>query len=344
MVRAMVMAAGAGTRLRPLTVDVPKPMVPIANRPVMEYTIENLKRHGITDIVLNLHHHPELIKKHFSDGRQWGVRISYSHEPKLMGTAGGVRQASAFFQKETFVVTSGDGLTDIDFTDLISFHKRKHAIATMALKKMTARFDYGVTLTRAGGRIQKFVEKPYWGDVFSDQVNTGIYVCEPSILSAIPARRVYDFGHDVWPALLSQKKPIYGRLTERYWCDVGNIAEYQKAQLNFLEGHLLFKLPGRQIRRGIWVEEGASIEPGVRLEGPCLIGRRAHISRGAHIGPYAVIGHGSRVGARSSLRHCTLWDHVHVAPHVHLEGCVMGHNTVVKENISVFGGILLATS
>jgi mannose-1-phosphate guanylyltransferase / phosphomannomutase len=340
-VKAMVMAAGAGTRLRPLTHGVPKPMVPIANRPVLEYTLENLKRHGITEIMLNLHNHPTLIRNHFKDGAAWGVQIQYSHEPKLLGTAGGVRKAYPFLQGGTFVVMSGDGLTDIDLTNLLSFHRQRHSPATMALKKVDLRFDYGVTLTGSGGRIRQFVEKPQWRDVFSNQVNTGIYVFEPAVFRQIAAGRVVDFGHDVWPRLLSRKEPIYGYLTDRYWCDVGNLSEYRRAQRDFLEGKVGFRLPGQEIRRGVWLEEGVHIHAGVKLEPPCLIGRGSQLNRGVSIGSYTVIGSGARIGANSRLTNCTLWDHVQVGEGVRLDNCIIGHNAHVTESISMYEGSVI---
>lgn len=341
-VRAMVMAAGAGTRLRPLTDDVPKPMVPIANRPVMEYTIENLKRHGITEIILNLHSHPELIKKHFGNGENWGVSLAYSDEPRLMGTAGGVKKAGRFFCDSTFLITSGDGLTDIDFSKLIAFHRRSKAVATMALSCVDTRYEYGITLTKANGKIQRFVEKPLWGDIFSNQVNTGIYVCEPDVLKAIPEHKLYDFGHDVWPSFMKKGKPLFGQVSPRYWCDVGNFTEYQRAQRDMLDRKLDFRLPGKEIRRGIWAEEGAEIERGAQLSGPCLIGRNVRIAKDARIGPYTVIGHDCRIGAGAVIRNATLWDHVLVHPRVHIEGGVIGQHTEVHESVSAFGGILLS--
>jgi len=234
----MVMAAGAGTRLHPLTITVPKPMVPIANRPVLEYTIENLKRHGITELVLNLHNHPELIKKHFGTGFAWGVKIHYSYEPTLLGTAGGVKNVESFLKRGTFLVMSGDGLSDVNLTALLAFHRRRKAVGTMALKPMDMRLEYGVTLTDANGRIQKFVEKPLWSDVFFNTVNSGIYVFEPSVLAQIPAGKTYDFGHDLWPKLLKRRARIYGQEIGDYWCDVGNLSEYRRAQKDVLEGKI----------------------------------------------------------------------------------------------------------
>jgi len=343
-VRAMVMAAGAGTRLRPLTYEIPKPMVPVANRPVLEYTVENLKRHGITEIIFNLHNYPGLIRDHFKDGSAWGVRIHYSFEPKLLGTAGGVRKAGRFLENSTFLVMSGDGLTDINLSQLISFHRQKKSAATIGLKCVDERFEYGVTLTDARGRIQKFIEKPQWRDVFSNQVNTGIYVFEPRILKQIPPRRVVDFGHEIWPKLLSKGEPIYGYLTDRYWCDVGNLTEYRRAQRDFLEGKAGFSPPGVEIRPRVWVEEGARIAAGVKLEAPCLIGRRSRIAKGSLIGAYTVIGRDARIGPGSSLRNCILWDGVSVGRRVKLENCVIGHRARVRESISMYeGSVIQAT-
>jgi len=343
-VRAMVMAAGAGTRLRPLTHAIPKPLVPIANRPVLEYTIENLKRHGITNIILNLHNHPELIKDRFKDGSAWGVKIRYSYEPKLLGTAGGVRKASSFLSGDTFLVMSGDGLTDINLTDLLAFHRRKKSAATLALTKVDSKFDYGVTLTTAQGKITRFIEKPQWGDVFSNQVNTGIYVFEPRILRQIPAGLVSDFGHDIWPKLLSRGEPIYGYLTDCYWCDVGNLTEYRRAQHEFLDGKTRFRPPGQEIRPGVWVEEGARIAPGVKLEAPCLIGRDSRLDKGCMIGAYTVIGRRARIGSGSQMLNCVLWNDVKVGRHVRLENCVIGHKARVTESISMYeGSVIQAT-
>jgi len=340
-IRAMVMAAGAGTRLQPLTLAVPKPLVPIANRPVLEYTIENLRRHGITDLVLNLHSHPDMIRRHFGDGSAWGVQIQYSHEPKLLGTAGGVKKVENFLNQGTFLVLSGDGLTDINLTELLSFHRRRKSFATIALKAVDLRFEYGVTLMNPQGRIRRFVEKPNWSDVFSNLVNTGIYVFEPEVLKAIPKGRVYDFGHQFWPKMLKEHRPIYGYETQSYWCDVGNLAEYRRAQHAILDGQIKTRMPGRQVRKGLWVSEGTVIEQGVRFMSPCLIGARCRIARGAVIGPYTIIGQGGEIGARSLIRNSILWDYVRVGKGVKLENCIFGHGTRITENISAFDGAVV---
>jgi mannose-1-phosphate guanylyltransferase / phosphomannomutase len=339
--RAMVMAAGAGTRLRPLTYAVPKPMVPIANRPVLEYTLLNLLRHQITDVVLNLHAYPEMIREYFGDGAAWGMRIRYAHESKLMGTAGGVKKNESFLGTDTFLVMSGDGLTSANLTELVQFHKKRKALATMALKAVDVRFDYGITITNKNGRINQFVEKPMWGEVFSNMVNTGIYVFEPRIFSKIPAKTSYDFGHQVWPSLLKAKEPIFGHATKEYWCDVGNLQEYRKAQHDALDEKAGIALPGKQVRRGIWIDDGAIIERDVKLEAPCLIGKGCRIAAGSTIGPYTVIGHRANIGSKTTIRNSILWNDVRVARGVTLENCVIGHNALVRENITVYEGAVI---
>jgi mannose-1-phosphate guanylyltransferase/phosphomannomutase len=337
----MVMAAGAGTRLRPLTFSVPKPMVPIANRPVLEYTIDNLKRHGITELVLNLHSHPELIRNHFKNGEHWGVNIQYSHEPELLGTAGGVRKVASFLQGDTFFVMSGDGLTDIDLTQMLDFHKSQKASATIGLKAIDTRFDYGVTLTNPNGRITRFIEKPLWSDVFSNHVNTGIYVIEPKVLRQIPSGKPYDFGSELWPKMLKERARLFGHLTDRYWCDVGNIGEYRRAQRDVLDGKVRLRFSGRLIKPHVWVDEGTVIDRSVKIDPPCLIGRNCRIEKGAHIGAYTVIGHHARIGPRTRLMNCILWNHVRVDQRVSLENCIIGHGARVRENIAVFEGAVI---
>jgi mannose-1-phosphate guanylyltransferase/phosphomannomutase len=337
----MVMSAGAGTRLRPLTFAVPKPMVPIANKPVLEHTLDNLKRHGIREVILNLHSYPGMIQDYFGDGALRGMRLTYSLEPKLLGTAGGVKKAESFLKGETFLVMSGDGLTDIDLTRLVEFHRHRRAVATMAVKSVPAHFEYGVTLTDRRGRITRFVEKPAWGDVFSDEVNTGIYVFEPSIFRQIPRGRPYDFGQQLWPKLLRQRQRIFGYRMDNYWDDVGNLNEYRKAQQDALDGKVHIQFPGWQVRPGVWIDEGTRIEPHVKLEPPCLVGRGCRIERGSVIGPYTVIGHHARIGRRTHLRRSILWNDVQVRNGISLENCIIGHRAQVNESISVYEGAVM---
>ncbi|PKN01154.1 MAG: hypothetical protein CVU77_06675 [Elusimicrobia bacterium HGW-Elusimicrobia-1] len=341
IIRAFVMAAGAGTRLRPLTFSIPKPMVPVVNKPVLEHTIENLARHGVRDIMMNLHYRGDMIKDYFGDGSRWGVRISYSPEKKLMGTAGGVKRCEDFLKDGTFLVLSGDGLADVNLSAVLDFHRRKKSAATMVLKAVDSKFDYGVTLLSPSGRIRKFIEKPLWSDVFSNTVNTGIYVFEPKILRMIPPGKFYDFGNTLWPRLLKKRLPIYGYVTKSYWTDVGNLKEYRQGQRDALDGKISLKIPGRQIRKGVYVGDGARIHPTARLLAPCVVGRECLIEKNAIIGPDTVIAAKCRIARGASVSNSILWGRVRVAPRVKLDNCIIGYRAKVVSDISVYEGTIL---
>jgi NDP-sugar pyrophosphorylase family protein len=339
--KAMVLAAGAGTRLRPLTYETPKPMVPVVNRPVLHHVLDNLLRHGIKDVVMNLHAHADQVRGYCGDGSRWSLNVSYSREPKLMGTAGAIKKCEPFLKDDSFIVMSGDGLSDVDITALYEFHKRKKSMATMVLKAVDSRFDYGVTMTDGAGRIKGFLEKPSWGDVFSNKVNTGIYLFEPEVFKYIPKGQLYDFGHQLWPKLLKMKKPIFAWEMKSYWCDVGNLAEYRKSQLDSLDGKVRINIPGREVRKGIWVEEGCDIHPKAVLRAPCLIGKGSRIDERAQVGPYTVVGDRAVISSQAVLKNCILFDNVTVGKNVHLSNCILGANGDVKENITVYEAAVL---
>ncbi len=338
---AMVLAAGAGTRLRPLTYETPKPMVPVLNRPVIHHVLDNLLRHGVTDVMVNLFAQGEQIRGYCGDGSRWSLKLNYSQEAKLMGTAGAIKRVEKFFSAGPFVVMSGDGLSDIDITAAYDFHRRRGSLATMVLKAIDARFEYGVTLTDDVGRIKGFLEKPYWKDVFSNKVNTGIYLFEPEVFRYIPAGRLYDFGHQLWPKLLKLKKPLYAYEMQSYWCDVGNLAEYRKSQIDALDGRVRVNIPGHEGPKGVWVEVGSTIAPGAVLRAPCLIGKGCVIEAGAEVGPHTVVGDRARISSQAVLKNCILFENVTVGKNVHLSNCILGANGNVQENITVYEAAVL---
>lgn len=343
-IKAMVLAAGAGTRLRPLTFETPKPMVPVVNRPVLHHVLDNLLRHGVKDVMVNLYAHADQIRGYCGDGSQWSLKVQYSQEAKLLGTAGAIKRVEEFFKDGPFFVMSGDGLSDIDLTDMYAFHKKHKSIATMATKAIDTRFEYGVTLTEGPGRIKGFLEKPSWGDVFSNKVNTGIYLFEPEVFKYIPKNQVYDFGHQLWPKLLKLRKPIFAYETKAYWTDVGNLTEYRRCQIDSLEGRVRIGIPGKEIRKGVWVEEAAKISPKAILKAPCVIGKGCEIEAGARIGPCTVIGDRAVIASDATLENCILWDNVTVGHDVHLNNCILGANGHVRENITVYEAAVLNLS
>lgn len=341
--KAMLLAAGAGTRLRPLTYETPKPMVPVVNRPVIHHVLDNLLKHGVEEVMVNLHNHPEQVRGYCGDGSRWSLKLHYSLETKLMGTAGSIKlpKVEKFLKDGPFFVMSGDGLSDIDLTAMWQFHRKRGSMATMAVKAVDARFDYGVTMMDASQRIKGFLEKPSWGDVFSNKVNTGIYLFEPEVLKLIPAGRPYDFGHSLWPKLLKMRKPIYAYETDAYWCDVGNLPEYRRCQIDCLDRKAKINIPGTEIRKGVWVQEGASIDPKARLVAPVVIGKGCRVAAGATVGPYTLLGDRTQVARGATLKNCILFESVSVGEKVHLTNCVIGPDGRVKENISVYDAAVL---
>ena len=341
MIKAFVLAAGAGTRLRPLTYETPKPMVPVVNRPVVHHVLDNLLRHGVKEVMLNLHAHADQVRGYCGDGSRWSLKVQYSHEKTLLGTAGAIKKAESFLKDDTFFVMSGDGISDIDLSAMLLFHRKRKSMATMAIKAIDSRFEYGVTMTEPSGRIKGFLEKPSWGDVFSNKVNTGIYIFEPEVFKYIPKGQVYDFGHQLWPKLLKARKPIYAYETKSYWTDVGNLTEYRRSQIDTLEGRNKLSIPGREISKGVWVEEAARISPKAVLKAPCVIGKGCVIEDGAVIGACTVVGDRATIGKGAKLSHCILWDNVTVGAGVQLTNCILGANGRVTENVSVYEAAVL---
>jgi len=294
------MAAGIGTRLRPVTDVLPKPMVPIANRPALYHILALLKRHRITEVVINLHHLPDLITDYLGDGSPLGMVITYSFERELLGTAGGVKNNAAFLEGDTFLVMSGDALTDVDLTGLVSAHQRNGSIATMAVKEVPDPSEYGVVVADDEGRVVGFQEKPTIEEARSRLCNCGMYVFEPEILSHIPEGKFDDFGKRLFPDLLKQGVPFHAYTIDEYWSDVGNLKEYVKGNGDALAGRVDVEIPGAEIRPGVWVEDGTELPESLYIESPVLIGSKCRIGEDVVIEGPAVIGDGStlEMGAR----------------------------------------------
>ena len=241
--KAVVMAGGEGTRLRPLTSNQPKPMVPIVGKPCMEHILDLLRRHGLTEVVVTLAFMPQAIRAYFGDGEALEMDIDYSVEEQPLGTAGSVRLAHARLA-ETFLVISGDALCDVDLGGLVEAHRAKGAAVTIGLKSVDNPLEFGIVVTDDDGRVERFLEKPSWGQVFSDTINTGIYVLEPEVLRHVPDDRPYDFSKELFPLLLEMGRPIYGHVLDGYWQDIGNLDQFRQANFDALEGSVQLEVPG----------------------------------------------------------------------------------------------------
>jgi mannose-1-phosphate guanylyltransferase/mannose-1-phosphate guanylyltransferase/phosphomannomutase len=320
----MVLAAGLGTRLRPLTYEITKPMVPVLDRPVMEHILDLLDRHGFEQVVANLHYFPDSIKQYF------GERVNYRFEPELLGTAGGVRACSEFFGDEAFLVISGDALTDIDLTAFVARHRQAGGVATLAVKKVADTREYGVVLHDRDGRITGFQEKPAPEEALSDLGNCGIYLFEPQIFDYFPERPFVDWAQDVFPTLLANDIPFHIHEVGEYWNDVGSLAELRQGTFDALAGELHLQVEGEEISPGVTVAAGSTVPNGVEVEGPVWIGRDVQIGAGARlIGP-VVLGDGASVGEHAQLRETIVFPGTTVEPSSILIGAIAGHAGILE--------------
>jgi mannose-1-phosphate guanylyltransferase/phosphomannomutase len=340
-VKAVIMAGGEGTRLRPLTSNCPKPLLPIANRPMMEHVINLLKRHGITEIVVTVAFLANQIKAYFGDGQEFGVGISYVDEPTPLGTAGSVRNAADLLSAERFLVISGDVITDIDLTKIVDFHIDRKATATIGLTPVENPLEFGIVITREDGTIERFLEKPSWGQVFSDTINTGIYVLEPEIFDHIDAGRAVDFSSEVFPTLLQEGRPLYGAVSAGYWEDVGTLEAYLGAHKDVLDQMVALDIPGFEIGNAVWVGESTEISPDARIEGPAVVGPECTIEAGCSLGPYTVLGSHVRLLSNTTLERCVLHDNVYVASGGRLRGTVIGRASSLRSNVVCEEGVVL---
>lgn len=334
---AVIMAGGKGTRLRPLTCNLPKPMVPIANRPMMSHIVELVARHGYDDVSVTLCYLPHVVEEHFGDGRAYGVEMRYFVEEAPMGTAGSVRNAGKGLRR-TFLVISGDALTDIDLTAALDFHRARGALATIILSRVESPLEYGVVITGPDGRIQRFLEKPGWSEVFSDWVNTGIYILEPEVLSRIPDDRPYDFSKDLFPKLLAAGAPLYGYLAGGYWSDIGNLEQYRESQFDVLRGKIAVSPGGVEVAPGVWAGEGTEMHSTAVLQGPAVIGARCTVAAGAHLGEFSVIGDGVHLAERASVKRSIIWTGAHLGAGCELRGAVVCHGAVIRTNAAAYEG------
>jgi NDP-sugar pyrophosphorylase family protein len=318
--KGMILAGGLSTRLYPLTRELPKPLVPVLNQPVVAHVIEYLHRYGVDDLIINVHYFPDDVRAYVGDGSKWGVRVDYLHEPQLMGSAGAVRQVAERFT-ETFVVIGCDDVTDIDLKSALHFHRERKAEATIVLAEVVNVSQYGAVVVDADGKIAEFQEKPSPGTERSNLANTGVYIFEPPLLQRIPEKTFYDFGKQVFPELLDAGAAFYGIRQRAYWCDIGTPHEYRRAHRDALHGRLALSLPrGAKLENSILVGAGATIASSARLEGPTCIGSRCVVEDDAVV--------------RSSI----LWERVRIETGAYVEDVVLGSGVSVGPASKIKGG------
>lgn len=338
--QAVIMAGGEGSRLRPLTGNIPKPMLPVANKPLMEHILLLLKRHGFRDIVATVQFLSSVIRNYFGDGSDLGVSLSYATEDVPLGTAGSVLGASDLLAG-TFLVISGDALTDLDLSEVVAWHRSKGAAATLVLKRMQDPLEFGIVMTEVDGRIQRFFEKPSWGQVFSDTINTGIYVLEPEVLDLIPPDQPYDFSSELFPLMLDKGLPLFGFITDDYWTDVGNTDAFLAAQRDALERRVKLELEGFELHPGVFIGDEVEIDPTARITGPALIGDNCSVGPGAVVGPNAVVGSNVTIGTEARLEQGVLMDRCYLGSSARVRGGVVGPGSSLGRGAALEEGAVL---
>lgn len=339
--KAIIMAGGFGTRLRPITQNLPKPMVPLVIKPMMEHIINLLKSHGITELVVLLFFQADSIQNYFRDGEKFGVKINYILPKEDFGTAGAVKLAEEYID-DTFLVISGDVLTDFDLKKAINFHKNKKSLSTILLTRVENPLPFGIAITEKDGRILKFLEKPAWGEVFSDTINTGIYIFEKEIFKYIPEHKEFDFSKDLFPKLMSKNINIFGALMDGYWKDVGNLTEYRLAHQDVLDGRVKVSISGKKVKgKNVYIGENTEVDYTVNIDGAVIIGDNTVIGKDVFV-KNSVIGNNCVIEEGAKIYDSVIWDNVFIGRYSELHENIIGANTVIKEGASLGENVVVA--
>ena len=341
--RAVLMAGGSGTRLRPLTCDLPKPMVPVLNRPIAEHIINLLRRNNITEIIATLYYLPDVMRDYFQDGSDFGVQMTYAvEEEQPLGTAGCVKNIQQWLD-DTFITISGDAITDFDLQEAIAFHREKKSKATLILTRVPNPVEFGVVITDPDGKINRFLEKPSLSEIFSDTVNTGTYILEPEIFDYLPENEESDFSKDLFPLLLEKGEPMYGYVAEGYWCDVGHLEAYREAQYDGLQQKVKLDFPYREKSPGVWIGSNTYLDPTARIESPAMIGDNCRIGARVIIEAGTVIGDNVTIGSDANLKRPIIWNGATVGDEAHLRACTISRGTRMDRRSQALEGSVIGS-
>ena len=330
--KAIVLAGGMGTRLRPLSCNRNKIMAPLLNRPLLEHLLDYLKKHNVNDVIFTLGYLPEQIQSYFGDGSKVGVKISYLVEGSPLGSAGAIKNAERFLD-DSFIVVNGDIFTDIDLTAMANLHRQNKAITSIALTPVDDPTPYGVVETDAENKVKRFLEKPSWDEVTTNMINAGIYIMDTSILSYIPSDTFFTFERDVFPSLLEEGQALYGYPSEAYWTDIGTPEKYLKLHHDVLSRYLADKSPE--------FEGESSIHPSARIEGPVIVGEGCFIGKDSVIRGPAALGSGCRIEEAAVIEGSVLWQNCKVGKEAKLRNCVIASNCYIEENCEILDNCVL---
>ncbi len=340
--KVVVMAGGEGSRLRPLTIGRPKPMVPIVNKPVMQHILELLKRHGYSDVVMTLQYMADYIQDYFGSGQSFGVKIQYAVEEAPLGTAGSVRNAASYLEPQgPLLIISGDAMTDFDLPRIVQWHRQRKALATMVLYRVPNPLEFGVITTDERGRVTRFYEKPSWGEVISDTVNTGIYVLDSSVLEMVEPGHSVDWSKDIFPLMLEKDLPLYGYVAEGYWCDIGNLNEYRRAAADVLSGKVRVGSLGHYRGGDVWTGDNVEIAPDAQLIGPIYLGNEVKVNSGAVIhGPTSIRDY-TVVDNRAQIDRSLIWRNCYIGESSELRGAIVCRQSTMKARSVLYEGSVI---
>lgn len=356
--KGVIIAGGPGTRLRPLTYIRPKPIVPVVNKPFLEYQVELLKRHGISDIIFCTNYMADMIEAHFGDGSAHGVKMSYVIEETPLGTAGAVKNAESIFKGDTLLVFNGDVLTDFDLSAIIDFHKKQKAAVTLTLMGVPSPSPYGVIITDEQKRVLEFREpseevkkmlarNPNVEQTGVDYINAGTYVIDSRIFEDVPADIPYSFERQLFPGLLAAGAPVYGYAAEGYWLDIGRPQQYIEAHRAVLSGSVKAQILGHRTAKGYWVaadgKSGPVVDPTAHVGDTAHIGQRTRIEANAHISGISSIGHDCVIGEGSLVENCILLDKISVGSNVVLKNAIVDSEAVIEDNAIIEALCVLAS-
>lgn len=340
----MIMAAGAGTRLNPLTANIPKPMVPVVNMPIIELILRHLQKFGINNVIANTHYCAEAIHNAFGGKNHLGINFSYVYEEALSGTAGGLKVCENFFEQgETFIVVSGDALTNVNIEELYNRHKKSGALASMALKEVPLEEveHFGVVITDENSRIMEFQEKPKQEEAKSTLVNTGIYIFETDIFKYIPENTFYDFAKNVFPAIMSNKEIFCGFKIDDYWNDIGTLSQYKSSSFEILNGVANLYMPYKESEQG-WLAESSKIADNISIENKIIVGEHSVIEDNVIFKGNNVIGNSCIIKSGAQIKDSILWNNIVIEENVNLDGCIIANNVIIKADIRLDNDSIVA--
>lgn len=332
--KALVLVGGFGTRLYPLTYHIPKAMVPMVNVPFAERMVRYLARFGVDEIIFSVCYMPDPIREHFERNYEGTVKFHYVFEEKPLDTAGAVKNAERLLDG-TFFVLNGDIFVDINLYDVMNFHRQRGAAITIALTPVEDPTAYGVVETDGNGRIQRFLEKPSWEQVTTNNINAGIYVFEEEVLERIPPNQPYSVERALYPKALEDGVPMYGFASEHYWIDIGTHEKYLRAHCDALKGSIAVEIPGVQKSEGVWVGADSHVADGAIIEPPVVVGRSCQIASGAHVGPLVVLGDEVKVDKGAQVAESVVWSGTNIGAEARLKQCILGRGCIVQPGAKV---------